>query len=176
MTNTPETSPEAVERWDIEPDGSAWPHAEGDYVRYEDYAALSAALEAGKDERRTLIQALKDGGEIQRIATARAEAAEAALEEEQRISTMRGNKIEFDLIPALADTEAERDALKAENARLRDALKASREAHCGIADHILERGKYHADGPVDTKGIFADSQRARLGIDAALCALEQGNP
>ena len=39
--------------------------------------SLSAALEAGKVERGTLIQALKDGGEIQRIAIARAEAAEA---------------------------------------------------------------------------------------------------
>ena len=51
---------------------------------------------------------------------------------------------------------------------------ASREVHCGIAEHILERGKYPADGPVDTRGIFADSQRARLSIDAALRALEQG--
>ena len=88
------TSPETVERWDIEPDGSAWPHAEGDYVRYEDYAALSAALEAGKVERGTLIQALKDGGEIQRIAIARAEAAEAALEAEKRhkLTLMRDRK------------------------------------------------------------------------------------
>ena len=62
-------------------------------------------------------------------------------------------------------------ALEAKNARLMDALKASRAAHCGIAEHIFERGKFPADGPVDTKGIFADSQRARLGIDAALRAL-----
>ena len=46
MTDTTDTSPEAVERWDIEPDGSAWPHAEGDFVRYEDYAALSAERDA----------------------------------------------------------------------------------------------------------------------------------
>ena len=57
---------------------------------------------------------------------------------------------------------------------LSDALKASREAHCAIAEHILERGKFPADGPVDTKGIFADSQRARLGIDAALRDVEGG--
>ena len=54
MTNTTDTSPEAVERWDIEPDGSAWPHAEGDFVRYEDYAALSAERDALKAENARL--------------------------------------------------------------------------------------------------------------------------
>jgi len=80
---------------------------------------------------------------------------------------------EIEELEARADpcdpTQDERvKALEAENARLRDALKASREVHCGISEHILACGKYAAGGPVDTKGIFADSQRARLGVDAAL--------
>ena len=79
--NDPDTSPEAVERWDIEPDGSAWPHTEGDYVRYEDYAALSAELGYVRSEydafrqesaQREIDFALKMGK-----LEARAEAAEA---------------------------------------------------------------------------------------------------
>ena len=90
-------------------------------------------------------------------------------------NTDEPSDIEYTRADLCDPTQDERvRALEAENARLRDALKASREVHCGIADHILERGKFPADGPVDTKGIFADSQRARLGIDAALRALEQG--
>lgn len=49
------------------------------------------------------------------------------------------------------------------------ALRDSRETHCGIAEHCLEKGK-----KVKTAPIFADSQRARLAIDAALLGLARG--
>lgn len=50
---------------------------------------------------------------------------------------------------------------EAQSKGLREALTASRETHCGIAEHILQGG-------TNTNGIFADSQRARLAIDEAL--------
>ena len=57
MTNTPDlTSPEAVERYspiavaphDADPFGAMETDPEGGFVLYEDYAALSAALEAAE--------------------------------------------------------------------------------------------------------------------------------
>ena len=76
----PDLTPEAVERLADRYDKMStwagdWKHEAADTLR-----TLSAELEAVKAERRTLIQALKDGGEIQRIAIARAEDAEAKLE------------------------------------------------------------------------------------------------
>ena len=64
--NGPNPTPEAVEK----AIGMCWLHGLHNAV---------ATLQALSAERRTLIQALKDGGEIQRIAIARAEAAETKL-------------------------------------------------------------------------------------------------
>ena len=80
MTNTPDTSPEAVERFipDVIGIKGAWPdmtpHKTGGYVRYADYAALSAELEV---ERTSHTATLKDA----QADHARAEAAEAELAE-----------------------------------------------------------------------------------------------
>ena len=103
MTNTPDlTSPEAVERLaQMHAIGGGGP---GGGITAATLRALAAERDALKAEAVGVVGGWK----------ARAEAADAALEEEQRISTMRGNKIEFDLIPALADTEAELTELKAE--------------------------------------------------------------
>lgn len=54
-------------------------------------------------------------------------------------------------------------AKDAEIARLREALKASRDVHAGLAEYILQ-----AKDSTDTRGMFADLQRARLAVDAAL--------
>lgn len=57
------------------------------------------------------------------------------------------------------------DALMKAADALADALSESRDAHCAIAEHILQQGPAS-----DTRGIFADSQRARLAIDRAQLA------
>jgi hypothetical protein len=89
MTDTPDTSPEAVERWHEEihgmRSGPALFEGQQEYVLYNDYAALSAERDREK--------AYADQSAINLDnALDRAEAA-----------------------------EAERDALKAENAKLREA-------------------------------------------------------
>ena len=70
MTNTPDTSPEAVERFTRHEvmwtgDGhTPKPSADGTWVRYEDYAALSAerdALKAELAEAVDFIQHVADG-------------------------------------------------------------------------------------------------------------------
>jgi len=141
MTNTQDTSPEAVERWDIEPDGSPWPHSEGDFVLYEDYVALSTALDVEREqvnEWRTRAQDrcaeaekwfLKYEGEQSRAEAAEAardkwrsmwekeqthnEELSAALETEKRHKlAITGDKI--NAVSELRQVKAERDALKAE--------------------------------------------------------------
>ena len=69
----------------------------------------------------------------------------------------------------IESAKAERDALQAKLALAVGALKISRETHCGIAEHILQGGK-------NTKGIFSDSQTARLSIDKALATLTADTP
>jgi len=67
-----------------------------------------------------------------------------------------------------ADNEALRAQLAAAQAQVqtaRNALKSSREVHCSIAEYILEEKGIR---PINGTAIFADSQRARLAIDAAL--------
>ena len=72
----PDLTPEAVEQ------------ALRACVRYGVPLHHTTTLRALSAERRTLIQALKDGGEIQRIAIARAEAAEARLKEAVEVLRM----------------------------------------------------------------------------------------
>ena len=85
MTNQDLTAPEAVERWHEEihgmKSGPALFEGQQEYVRYEDYAALSAALEAEKarvaDKHET---AMKGLSEIMTLED-RAEALDAKLKE-----------------------------------------------------------------------------------------------
>ena len=69
---------------------------------------------------------------------------------------------------------AERDALRAEVERLTAELNAARETTSGIAEHILKA----RSGTVNTKGIFADCQRATQAIQktfAEIAALKGGD-
>ena len=82
-------SPEAVERFDLEqpthPMGSAWMEPApryGDWVRYSDYAALSAALESERAEAAR--RKWEDWRQIATLARASAEAAEDKLAEMTR--------------------------------------------------------------------------------------------
>ena len=63
--------------------------------------------------------------------------------------------------------EAERDDLRAKLDEAVKALRDSRETHVGIADYCLKRAPM-----TPTAGIFADSQRARLAIDATLAKIK----
>ena len=169
MMETCETSPEAVERFGNWIAHNASPT--GIDLWNDAYNALSDEMEAGKVERGTLIQALKDGGEIQRIAIARAEAA-----------------------------EAERDALKAELAEAVvarddaiDTLSAwfdRRElAHDAIDETVLNAARGYLrtsrSGGMDQEtsdvieGVIEDMARLSVFADlfarAALRALEQGS-
>ena len=88
MTDTDLTAPEAVERFDLEQPtehmGSASMKPEpgyGDWVRYTDYAALSAALEAERAENLSLWQANEELSSAAWTATTRTEALDAKLKE-----------------------------------------------------------------------------------------------
>jgi hypothetical protein len=112
MTNT-DTSPEGVERFKFQ--GMAVDD-EGMWVRYSDYAALSAALEAEKERAETAENTL-------------------ALCEDQRR--------EWDYHCKTA--EAERDALKAENARLREAADISATIANGALDTTAREATLRRD-------------------------------
>ena len=67
----------------------------------------------------------------------------------------------------LPDTEDElRDMMcaPAPSDGLREVLEDARDVMAGLAEHILKADR------VNTKGMFADLQRARLAADAALSA------
>ena len=59
MNDTPYTSPEAVERFDLQYGGQdVWigECENGDYVLYDDYVALSAALEAERASNKIVLE------------------------------------------------------------------------------------------------------------------------
>ena len=124
------TAPEAVERFTPDVIGSkgAWPdmtpHRTGGYVRYADYAALSAALE---DE---LVKRLRTSPWCQpmkREAADRIEALEAALAEmTRRRDHWKALAEGQDFTRVYLETCAERDALRAE---LADAVGVLRQGH-----------------------------------------------
>ncbi len=145
MTNTPDTSPEAVERLALTYDSDDdMQHMETDFaggwVRYENYAAISAALGTAIRNwaNNELTHKLLESRDFEE---ARAEAA-----------------------------EAERDALKAENARLREALEYIRKPQYGLQG-IIEDGDSDEERAAYFSG-WCDRYQDRAR--AALRALEQG--
>lgn len=62
---------------------------------------------------------------------------------------------------------AERDDLRAKLNEAVETLLSSRETHVAIAAHCLEHKQM-----LSVSGIFADSQRARLAIDATLAKIK----
>ena len=86
MTKPPDTVVkrlrEIADYAETDTSNAIWDYAEAIRGAADQIETLSASLEAGKVERGTLIQALKDGGEIQRNQIARAEAAEKSYVEQ----------------------------------------------------------------------------------------------
>ena len=115
MTDTPDTSPEAVERFRLDDMWMA-KDTDGTWVQYSDYAALSAEHDA-------LITARDMMGEWWAKEKARAEAAEADLEQRKadnkrwrQEATSRTNELITELT-----------ALKAELAEARDWKKGRKD-------------------------------------------------
>ena len=105
MTHPTDEELEAVKRWGIEPDGSAWPHSEGDFVCYEDYVALSAERD---DQKKARLEAVRSWMN----AEVRAEEAEAKFEQAKALY--------LETLDRAFEAEAEITTLKAE---LADAVE-----------------------------------------------------
>jgi len=75
---------------------------------------------------------------------------------------------DWPLIAASPTITAELIAARKRIAELEDALRASREVHCGLAEYV--RQAKLDDTEISIGGVFADCQRARLAADAVLGA------
>lgn len=141
---------------------------------------LAAILEHDADEQNWQpceMTGLLPDDEHEAAGTLRALLAAKEKAEAERDDLLDNNHLKADAINRWTNTSAaqhqEIEELKAERDALRDKLEVakqslsnSRETHCGLAEYIFQGG-------TNTKGIFADSQRARLAIDATLRALDQ---
>ena len=122
MTNTPDlTAPEAVKRYDMRGRDDAWMGEceNGYYVDYDDYAAISAALEAEKSmHAKTMQLGLQFAADVV-VWKARAEAAEA---ERDALKSKLRNVISHATMGALTDPDASLNAIGVKITEMRNEV------------------------------------------------------